>query len=205
MSKRTLGLILILVIVSGVLVSFALNPQKPQAPKEEIKIPSPTPTPMAQTLISLSPNPLTMATRSATLSVNIDSKENNLIAVQLELSFDPKMISIADITPSTFFTTPLVLFKKIDAENGRITYAIAVPPGVSPKKGKGTVATISLTNNMTVGQKTQITALPKSVASAIGINPSVLKQITGTTIMLSSQATSELPPNLPNETVPMTP
>ncbi|MFH1833356.1 MAG: cohesin domain-containing protein [Candidatus Levyibacteriota bacterium] len=203
MSKRTIGLILVLIIVSGLLVFFALDLQKSQAPKEVVKIPSPTPTPVAQTIISLSPNPLIISSSSATINVDVDSKENNLIVVQLELSFDPKMISVTDITPSTFFTTPLVLYKKIDAENGKITYAIAVPPGIPPKKGTGTVATINITNFMIEGQQTQITALPKSLASAVNINSSVLKQITGMTIIFSKPiilppTTSELPPAVPS-------
>lgn len=202
MSKRTIGLILLLIIVSGALVAFALNSQKPQTPKQEIKVVSPTPTPAAQTTISLSPNPLMISSSSATVNIDVDSKENNLIAVQLELSYDPKMISVTDITPSTFFPTPLVLLKKIDANEGRITYAIAVPPGVPSKKGAGTVATINITSYMAAGQQTQITALPKSLAAAEGITGSVLKQITGATIifstpMVTSPTSVEGPPPLP--------
>lgn len=203
MSKRTLGLILVLIIVSAALVFFALNSQKSQAPKQVVKIPSPTPTPIAQTLITLLPNPLIISSSSATIDVHVDSKENNLIVVQLELGFDPKMISVTDITPSTFFKTPLVLYKKIDAQKGNVMYAIAVPPGVPPVKGKGTVATINFTSYMTIGQQTQITPLPKSLAAAEGVKPSVLKQISGTTIVFPKPmtvipTTSELPPAIPS-------
>ncbi len=107
MSKRTLGLILILVLVTGVLFSVALFPQKPVSPTQNsIALPSVSP---AQTNLFLSPNPLIISSPSASVDLNIDTKENKVTAVQLELSYDPQAIIITDITPSNFFTNPVVL------------------------------------------------------------------------------------------------
>lgn len=180
MSKRTLGLIIALIAITAVLVTIALSPQKPTVkPQPAI----PTPTPVAQTTLTLSPNPLVISSSSASVDVNINTQENEATAVQLELSFDPKMLTVTDITPASYFEKPIVLFKKINNQDGKISYAIAIPPSGTPKKGIGTVAKINIRSLMTAGQQTQITPLPKTMVTASGISPSVLKEALGITII----------------------
>ncbi len=180
MSKRTIGLIAVLIVVTGVLLAIAVSPQKQTQPKLTPIVA--TPTPAMQSILMLSPNPLIVSSSSAKVDVNIDTKENLATAVQLEFAFDPKLITNIEITPSTFFENPVVLIKNIDMENGKISYAVGISPVGVAKKGIGTVATITFDLNMKPGEKTEITPLPKTMITAKDVPSSVLKQASGTTI-----------------------
>lgn len=185
MSKRTIGLIIALIVVTSFLLAIALSPQKTTVSKPAPVLP--TPTPVAKTIIFLSPNPLVTSSTSATVDVNIDTKGNNITAVQLELSYDPRLLTVVDASPSGFFNNPLVLLENIDTQNGKISYALAIPPAGAPKRGSGIVATISFKTKMDVGQKTEINVLPKTMVTATGVTSSVLKQARGTTIIFGQQ------------------
>lgn len=191
MSKRTLGLIIFLVILTVILLYIAIVPKKPQPTPVAISptiIASITPKPVGHTTLSLLPNPLVVSSNSASIDVVVDSNGDQLTAVQAEISFDPKVITPTTITEGNFFNTPLELLKKIDVENGRISYAVATPPNAGSKSGKGTVATINFTINpqSTVNQTT-LTLLPKSIATAERIYDSVLIKSEGTTIIITPQ------------------
>src|SRR5579863_5717849 len=93
MPKKTLALISGLVLVTIVLFIIALRTgQQSQAPKVAQ---SPTvtqqPTPMipAHTILNLNPNPLTVGPgREGSVSVNINTSDNNVTGVQLEIGYD---------------------------------------------------------------------------------------------------------------------
>lgn len=188
MSKRTLGLIIFLVILTAILLYIAIAPGKPQsapvttAPTITAFV---TPKPAGHTTLSLLPNPLVVSSTSASVDVVVDSNGDQLTAVQAEIAFDPKVITPTIITEGNFFSTPLELLKKIDVENGTISYAVATPPNAGSKSGKGTVATINFTINpqSTVNQTT-LTLLPKSIATAERIYDSVLVKSEGTTVVI---------------------
>lgn len=185
MSKRTLALIIVLIIVTSILVALAVTPQKPSAPLTV----APTPTPAAQTALTFSPNPLTIASASATVDVLVDTQTNGVTAVQLELSYDPKVITSIDIKPGSFFSNPAELLKTIDAKEGKISYALGILPSDVAKKGQGIVATITLRTTLAVGQPTQISFLPKTLVTASGITSSVLKTYGAPLLILRQNAT----------------
>lgn len=189
MTRKTFGLIIILVIVTGFLLAIATNNPKPapvtNAPVKKL----PVVTPVEHSSLSLSPNPLSLSSPSATIDVNIDSGINDATAVQIELSYDPKMITITDIKPGSFFENPLVLLKNINPQQGKLTYAVGISPSGNPKKGIGEVAVISFITNMTPGQKTELKTLPKTMVTASGVAISVLKQATGATIIYGQNTT----------------
>lgn len=202
MSKRTLALIIILVVITGVLVALAVTPEKkPVSPPAAIV---PTPTSAAQTALAFSPNPLTIASPSATVDVVVDTQTNPVTAVQLELSYDPKVITSIDIKPGSFFTNPAELLKTIDAKEGKISYALGILPSDNPQKGQGVVATITLRTNLKVGQSTQIAFLPKTLVTASGITTSVLKSASNLTILFQNPPVS-LPPAQQGTTSPQLP
>lgn len=186
MSKRTLALIIILVVITGVLVALAVTPEKkPATPQATV----PTPTPAAQTALAFSPNPLTLASASATVDVLVDTQTNPVTAVQLELSYDPKAITSIDVKPGSFFTNPAELLKTIDTKEGKISYALGILPSDNPKKGQGVVATITFRTSLAVGQPTQISFLPKTLVTASGIASSVLKTYSPPLLILRQSAT----------------
>lgn len=189
MSKRTLALIIVLLIVTGVLIAVAVTNPQPPSPSNVPQATKVLPTPAAQTTLELSPNPLTLTAQSETINVEIDSGNNKVTAVQLELSYDPKAITSLIITPSLFFENPVVLLNNVDAKNGKVSYALAISPTGNPKVGKGTVATINVKTALAQNQQTSITVLPKSLVTAEGVDTSVLKTSSGVSIIYSPQTT----------------
>lgn len=187
MSKKTLALIVALVLVTVVLLVVAVkSSQQQQGSKQPAPVAQrPTPTPVAHTLLSISPNPLTAVAGINTASVNIDTSIDNVTGVQLEIAYDPKVLTNVTIKPGTFFTNPNILLTNVNKTSGRVTYVLGITPAQQPVKGTGTVATLSFSVRPGVTEsQTQITLLPKSLVSARGVNPSVLKMATGTTVML---------------------
>lgn len=176
MSKKTLALIVVLLIITGSLLVIALSSDMPSvsyAPHYD----GPTPTPFAQTKLNFSPNPVQMASDSGSTNIMIDTGSNPVTAVQLEIAYDPAALTAVSVTPGNFFNNPDVLtpLNAIDTKNGRVTYAMAIKPNETGIKGKGTVAIVSFTKNPTAtATTTKIRILPKSLVSATGLTKSVL-------------------------------
>lgn len=193
MSKRTLALIITLLVITLFLLWIAYY-QNNQNQTYSEAVPSITPKAVTpQTTLSLFPNPLSATgSSSSSAKVEIDTKDNFVTAVQLELSYDPRLLKNLDISlPQNniaFFENPVVLYKEIDEKEGRISFALGISSASKPRKGMGTVAVITFRKDQSLGQ-TQITFLPKTLVKAEGLEASVLKESNGTTVA------SPLPPN----------
>lgn len=186
MSKRTLVLILFLLVVTAVLLAKALTPGKPPVVAPPVTT-QPTPTPViGHSILSFSPNPLVISSSSGTIDVLIDTGSDNVTGVQLEMNYDPKVLTITskDITPGTFFDNPTVLRNSVD-KDGNISYLAVIPLTGQPKIGTGTVAQIKFRANRTVAKQTTITLTPRSLVTADGVAPSVLKSVSDATIIFS--------------------
>lgn len=189
MSKKTLALIGGLFIVTAILIYMAVSPNKGVVPTPLIS--RPTPAPVASSTLTLSPNPLTLSSQSGSVNVDLNSGVNRVTGVQLELQYDPNVLTNVDVNPGTFFDNPLVLSKNIDTEKGLISYMIAIQPiNGSPKKGTGTVATIIFNAQGAPGQTSEIKFREKTAVSAFtdtgaAIPSSVLKTDTGTIIQFT--------------------
>jgi len=184
-SRKTLALIssLIIVLVALFVLSYSTDQRTPSpAPTSQ-----PQPTPVAQTVIQLSPNPVSLTSSSSgTVDITMDTSTNEVTAVQVEILYDPKVLTNVSIRPGTFFTSPVPLLNTIDREEGRISYALAIAPAQAPLKGSGTVATIVFSKNAaSTATQTELKLLPRTLVAAKGVGPSVLKSATGTTITLS--------------------
>lgn len=169
---KTFLLILVLALVTAGLVMLALQPKK--APEEQapavIKI---TPNPI-QTTLTISSTPVPQATPSSyTTDVVINTGQNRVTAVQLELSYDPNVLTKINIEPGGFFINPSIELKNIDVKNGRITYAIS-PGDKNGVLGQGILAKISFTASKKT-EPTKIEFLPKTKVSAEDTSESVLK------------------------------
>jgi len=176
MPKRTLMLILLLVLVTVGLLAIALLPALKSPVVTKPAIPTLA---YAQTTLSFS-TPTKLATNSYSVNVLISSGNNKTTAVQLEISYNPKVLTNVDIKTGPFFTTPVVLLKKIDAVNGRISYALGINPTQKPTNGNGVVATITFSTVVgTTATQTPINFDLKTAATAVGYAQSVIKQTTG--------------------------
>jgi hypothetical protein len=170
--NQTPLLILLLTILTGFLVIIAIAPKRPTLtppPSEKQEIVTP-----AETILSFESASLPTA---AVQSVNVvaDSGTNKITGVQLELSFDPKLISGVTVTSGNLIPEPVELLNKVDATNGRITYVIGVPIGGSGVQGKGTVATISYNEIGAKGTLSEIKFLPKTLVAIEGFSATALK------------------------------
>jgi hypothetical protein len=177
MAKKTFILILLLVAITIGLLAVALLPG---IKSSMVKTPTTTQDlNFAQTELSLS-TPVSATPNNYSTDVLISSGNNKTTAVQLEISYDPKVLTNVDIKPSTFFNSPVILLKNIDTVNGRISYALAYDPSQTAVGGNGTVATITFSTIAgTTTTQTTIDFEPKTAATAIGYAESVLKQTTG--------------------------
>jgi cohesin domain-containing protein len=199
MPKKTLALITGLVIVTVVLFIIAIRAgeqqQAPSIPQSSTMSHQSAPPVPAHTVLHLGPNPLTVAPGGqGSVDVTINTSDNNVTAVQLELGYDPNIVSNVKVVPGPLFTNPVVLIDKNNPATGRYTYAFGITPSGQPVKGTGVVATITFTTNYSaVGKKTQIGLLPTSLVTARGVAQSVLKNSTGTVLTVSSTGAAAAP------------
>ena len=174
-SIKTLLLIITLALVTVGLVILAVMPKQPKnEPTPQTQI---TPNPI-QTILTISSVPVPQATPSAyTTDVIINTGQSNVISVQLELSYDPTVLTKVDITPGSFFINPKVELKNIDEANGRITFALSSSDNQGVL-GQGILAKISF-KTLKKNGSTAIDFLPKTKVSAEGISESVLRSSVG--------------------------
>lgn len=187
MSKRTILLIVVLIVVTVglfVIALLSINKQTPPQINTTGSTPTVTPTPPAHTILALDPTTVTMASSSGSINVTINTNGDNITAVQLELQYDPAVLTNVKLTPGTFLPDASVLINNVDPSTGRISYALIIASPTGAKSGSGTIATLSFSTLPTTKTQTDIIFLPKSLVTAVGIDPSVLKSTTNTTIIL---------------------
>lgn len=190
MPKKTLALISGLVLVTVVLFVIALRSNQNAGksgttPSPVVSQASPTPD-VAHSVLSLTPNPVTVtAGGRGTVSVNIDTSDNDVTAVQLELSYDPQVLRNVQVQPGPLFQNGVVLINKNDPATGKYTYAFGKTPSQAPAEGQGVVATITFTANASA-QPSDLTLLPSTLVTARGVASSVLKSSTGTQVVVGS-------------------
>lgn len=193
MTKQTTILILILALCTAGLLYLALHNGTPQ----KITV-SPSPTPMspnAKTMLSIDSAPATLSSALSqhTVEVVLDTT-NPVNGVQLELSYDPAMLTNVKIAPGTYFTQPNELINNINTTDGRISYALVEQLSVHGHNGKGPVALISfdVKQGATISS-TMLSFLPKTAVTADGILESVLKKTSNYTLSLLSPTPTVTP------------
>lgn len=187
---KTFLLILVLALITVGLVALAVMPKQPkEEPKPQAQI---TPNPV-QTILTISSTPTPQATMSAyTTDVVINTGQNKVTSVQLELSFDPAVLTKVDIEPGSFFINPKVVLKNIDEKAGRITFALSSSDSQSAL-GQGILAKISF-KTLKKGVSTAIDFLPKTKVSAEETTESVLKSTVGALFNLGTVPTLIISP-----------
>lgn len=191
MRKNYLALVaLVFVIVIVLIVTINLG-----TPKKTTVTPSvmPEPTvvteiaPQANTVMFLSPNPVDLTNSpQGSVDVVLDSNDNDVTGVQIELQYDPQAITNVSIVPGTFFKQSLELLKKVDSTKGKVIYLLGNSFSQPPVRGKGVVAKVSFQKvSGTSMKETPLTVLPTSLVSATGIDKSVLKNSVSTKVLLN--------------------
>lgn len=191
MPRKTLALISGLVLVTVVLFVVALKSNKQQVapPMHEQQVMQPTPTSPAHSVLTLSPNPVMVAPyKQGSVDVNINTSDNAVTAVQLEIAYDPTVITNVKVVTGQLFQNPVVLINKNNAQTGRYTYAFGIQPNHTTVNGMGAVATITFTAKNVPGKQSQLALLPTSLVTARGVASSVLKSSTGTIVEVAAGA-----------------
>ena len=182
---KTLVLVVVLAAAAILLLSFAFKQTKNLLQNNPTVVKQSP----AHTSLSLSSDPK-LNSSTYTEDVNIDTSSNVVTGVQLELTYDPKVLTAVDVTPGTFFENSNVLIKKVDTVNGRVTYALGVTLGEKGKSGKGVIASLHFA--LIPGQKlpviTAINFLPKTQVSAQETIESVLKDTSNANLTLGKSS-----------------
>lgn len=103
------------------------------------------------------------------IPIAIDTGENSVSAVELHLTYDPKLLAGVSILPGGFFSNPIIMNKIIDQAKGTIIMTVG---SLAPNQGAGTLASISA--SPAKGALITIGIDPKTKVAAIGENGSVL-------------------------------
>lgn len=187
-SNKTPLLIIFLVIATVLLVALAMAPTG-----------SPLPTPklgeqkeeVADTTLSFSElyqdDESADASGAAQVSLSdvlIDTGKNKVTGVQLEIKYNPALLGSVDIVAGDFLQNPAVLLKRIDTEEGIISFALGTEgDGLS---GAGTVATITFVPRAGVRGETALEFLSKTSVVAEDVDKTVLKEMNGLEFTLGS-------------------
>lgn len=183
MKRKIIILVCLLITIPSLIFFFSNRPGKEQLTTQQpTNNTTPSPIANAQTILSFSQNPYIIASASGSIDLVINSGENNITAVQIELLYNPDLITNVNIKPGNFLDNSFELLKKIDTNTGKIIYAVAIQPAGTPRKGTGKIASITFTSNLSAGQKTEIKILPTTLVTAENEQASVLKQATGVII-----------------------
>ena len=109
------------------------------------------------------------------LPLTIDTGANKVTAVQIELLYDPEVLTHVTISPGRFFTHPLTLLNEMNSTTGRISQAVGINFQSEAVRGQGVVATINFQSKVTDPTTTTIAFLSKTLVTATGVSKSVLK------------------------------
>lgn len=178
MSNRTLILIIALIAITVGLLWMALK-NSPVPPPAQTQ-PTITQILPQTTLLfgDLSTVPSTTSAKTYSLPIKILTGNNKVTGVQLELSYDPKVLMNVSVNAGSFLANPFVLLNRVDEKNGRVSYAIGISPQDFGKTGSGIVAIINFEAQKPTLQSTAIVLLPKSLVTAESTDRSVLKATT---------------------------
>ena len=129
------------------------------------------------------------------VDVNIDSGENQLNSVELQLSYDSKALVRVDLRPGNFFKDPVQILNKINEKEGIISYAVQNTSESFPKT-KGVIAIITFSKIKT--GPTYIDFLPQTLATSKGSYESLIKNMSPGIIDILPTPTKRNQPTFPS-------
>lgn len=167
---KTWALVAGLIILTAALLYLSLSANKNSSPVPQV---TPVPTKEAANTSLLFSDEQKYASGSSLLKTDIliDSKTNKITGAQIELTYDPTILSKVDITPGNFLKNPVEVLKKVDVKNGRISYVLGTRLNES-SNGTGIIATITYLRLKNT--QTTIDFLPQTLITAHGFSESVL-------------------------------
>jgi hypothetical protein len=162
MSKKFIILLLILIFVSGIYIKTEIREQNkiiPQAP-----ISTPTPTLQPESSLSFAPDTIySIVGQSHEVNIQLNSQGKYPTSAQLELAYDPTILTEITLTPGALFPNPKILLNNIDEATGRISFALSLSPNEKPRQMSAVAAKMKFKiRENTLQNQTAIYFLPKT-------------------------------------------
>lgn len=197
MPKRTVILILVLTILTGLLVFLALSNERRTSPEpvdeSDMSAEVSPPAPLKTATLTFEPNTIEAVASTAsanTVDVILNTDEHDVDSVQLELIYDPNdLLNVTVSAPeNNIFGGQgdyVVIPMPNDHERGRISYAIGINTTSEAVRGVGPVARITFTvNPSSTNDLTQIQVLDRSMVVETNSHESVLAPVDPLTISI---------------------
>lgn len=219
MPKKTTVLIITLFLLTIGLIYVAIrteqNNPSPVATEEAITeedalelIPTINP----QTVISFTPTSINAQENpqsTYTIDVNANTNDQSISGIQLELAYDPALITNVTVTPSKnnlFGQNPNVLINSVDQELGRISFMITLG-GINDEEVNGSANIANITFNAVPSETTttEIAILPKTTVRSLRSTNSLLRDALPFTITLptNSIVLPQQQPEIPTGSQPL--
>jgi|GEM_PF-5784813 len=134
-TKYVVALISILILVGGIVVGAVLI--RSQVGKSGKAAPS--------TSLSITgPLQTIYQGQEFTSTIDITTGENYVAGTELLIRFDPSVLEVISITPSSFLVPADTVGPVIDNQAGTVYFVILLPPGADPKQGSGELASMKI-------------------------------------------------------------
>lgn len=137
----------------------------------------------AETVLSLSPNPLLLTSKTGHIDISMDTGSNTVNFVQIKLLYNPNHLSDIKVTKGPFMEKAEILNTFVNQEMGTLTYLLALPKDVQPLQGKGVIATISFTSTLKPGNSTTVSFTKDTMVTNDQTSTSLLKKTYDAKIM----------------------
>lgn len=125
-------------------------------------------------ILSISPENIDVSpNQKRALGITLNSGENSVERVQIELAYNPLVLKNVQVTPGDFFSNPIIQLNDIDQTNGRVSYVISSSQDEGEKK-IGTVANLNFDAGYVgsgSGQAYKVFFLPKTSVYTADNNP----------------------------------
>lgn len=141
----------------------------------------------ATTLTMVSSDPAPSVDDIFTVSVKIDTGENQAVGAELYIDFDASLLEAVDVAGGQFFVAPQEIGPSIDNNAGSLSYVLYLSPGAVPQTGTGVLATITFkalkagSANVAFSNDSLVGGVDENAANLLVSSTPVTLNITGTT------------------------
>ncbi len=188
--KIVIAIVVVILALISVVIAIVLIKQNQDIRKQAAP---------ATNLTLVTSNSIPQVGNTFSVNVNINTGDNQIVATQLFLSFDPVRLEMTSAIAGTFLPLPNKVGPTIDNTAGKLSFALLVPPSGQPKSGQGTL--MILTFKAKAPGSAVITILSESLVGATGENAqNVLLGSSPLTLSIVEPAGTTAPTSSPNPT-----
>ena len=192
MSKTTVTLTVVLCIFIGALIYIIFNLKPTTLIQTITQLAAVTPKTKDTTLSFSTTEQSFRPGQTFTVAVLLHNPDVHLSLTQLELAYDPTVLTVDSLTPGPFFVNPLIDLQKIDFSTGRISYALhcsssqpTAKPADCTDLTSPTVAVVTFSiSPYATKSETRLSFLPKTVIQT-SLGKDILQETTNLQIPIT--------------------